>query len=260
LGQKTHPYGLRIGIVKDWRSKWFAGKHFARFLQEDRIIRRYVDKRLENAGIAQIEITRAPKKINIDIHTSRPGIVIGRKGAEVDRLKDELTVLTGKEISINIIEVKNPETSARLLAESVARQLEGRISHRRAMKKAILAARRQGAQGVKICCGGRIGGSEIARKEKYMEGRVPLHTLRADIDYAQATANTTYGTIGVKVWLFKGEVLDHRSALKGDFYLPERKETEAFAPAPSRRRESKGRTPRRSRAKEGSGPVERSGE
>lgn len=249
MGHKTHPIGLRLGFIKDWNSKWFVEKNYPELLQEDRVIRRYVGKRLENAGIERIEITRAPKKINVDIRTARPGIVIGRKGAEVDRLRDELNVLTKKEVSINIIEVKNPETSAKLVAESIARQLEGRVSHRRAMKKAMQAARRAGALGIKICCGGRIGGAEIARKEKYMDGRVPLHTLRADIDYAQATANTTYGTIGVKVWVFKGEVLDHKSAWRGDLFLPERKETER----PSRRsdtREGRGRGGRRKKEAE----------
>ena len=245
MGQKTHPYGLRLGIIKSWRSKWFAGKNYATFLQEDRMVRRYVEKRLENAGIAEIEIARAPKKINVDIYTSRPGIVIGRRGTEVDRLRDELTVLTKKEVSLNIIEVKNPETSAKLVAESIARQLEGRVSHRRAMKKAMVSARRQGALGIKLTCGGRIGGAEIARTETYMDGRVPLHTLRADIDYSPATAHTTYGTIGVKVWIFKGEILDYKSALRGDLPGLERRElerpsrgagSEEGRPRPSRRR------------------------
>jgi small subunit ribosomal protein S3 len=207
-------------------------KNYASLLQEDRIIRRYVDRRLENAGIAEVEITRAPKKISVDIHTSRPGIVIGRRGAEVDRLRDELTVLTKKDVSINIIEVKSPETNAKLVADSIARQLEGRISHRRAMKKAMVAARRAGALGIKVACGGRIGGAEIARTEQYMDGRVPLHTLRADIDYAPSTAQTTYGCIGVKVWIFKGEVLDQKAALQGDYVAPERKERERL-PRPS---------------------------
>jgi small subunit ribosomal protein S3 len=235
LGQKTHPYGLRLGIIKGWHSKWFVDKNYAALLQEDRVIRRYVDKRLENAGIAEIEITRAPKKINVDIHTSRPGIVIGRRGSEVDKLRDELAVLTKKDVSINIIEVKNPETNAKLVAESIARQLEGRVSHRRAMKKAMVAARRQGALGIKVACGGRIGGAEIARTEKYMDGRVPLHTLRADIDYAQATAHTTYGCIGVKVWIFKGEILD-RKGVPGQAVL--RKEDQGHLAKESGKRQS----------------------
>jgi len=207
LGQKTNPIGLRLGIIKTWSSKWFSDRKFADLLKEDLMIRRYTEKRLEHAGIAAIDIVRAPKKVTLDIHTARPGIVIGRKGAEVDKLKEELQLLTKKDVAINIIEVKKPELSAKLVAESIAKQLEGRVSFRRAMKKAIASAMKMGAQGIKISCGGRLAGAEIARTEKYMEGRVPLHTLRADIDYATATAHTTYGCIGVKVWIFKGEVL-----------------------------------------------------
>ena len=207
MGQKAHPYGLRIGIVKGWRSKWFATKNFADLLQEDLLIRRYTHKRLEHAGIADVEILRAPKKVTIDIYTARPGIVIGRKGAEVDNLKGELELLTGKEILLNVIEVKKPEISAQLVADSIAKQLEGRVSFRRAMKKAMAAAMKSGAEGIKISCGGRLGGAEIARTEKYHDGRVPLHTLRADIDYPPSTANTTYGTIGVKVWICHGEII-----------------------------------------------------
>jgi small subunit ribosomal protein S3 len=205
VGQKAHPYGLRLGVIKTWKSKWFATRNFADLLQEDLLIRRYVNKRLEHAGIALVEILRAPKKVTIDVHTARPGIVIGRKGAEVDNLKGELELLTGKEILLNVIEVKKPEISATLVGQSIAKQLEGRVSFRRAMKKAMAAAMKSGAEGIKICCGGRLGGAEIARTEKYHDGRVPLHTLRADIDYSQSTANTTYGTIGVKVWICHGE-------------------------------------------------------
>jgi small subunit ribosomal protein S3 len=181
-------------------------------LHEDLLIRRYTYKRLENAGIAEVEILRAPKKVTIDIHTARPGIVIGRKGAEVDNLKEELQLLTGKEILLNVIEVKKPEISSNLVAQSIAKQLEGRVSFRRAMKKAMASAMKSGADGIKIQCGGRLGGAEIARTEKYHDGRVPLHTLRADIDYAVATANTTYGTIGVKVWICKGEIIGQPGA------------------------------------------------
>lgn len=206
MGQKTHPHGIRLGIVKTWKSKWFApSRNFADLLQEDLLIRRYANKRLEHAGVAEVEILRAPKKVTIDIHTARPGIVIGRKGAEVDNLKGELELLTGKEILLNVIEVKKPEMSSMLVAQSIAKQLEGRVSFRRAMKKAMAAAMKSGAEGIKIMCGGRLGGAEIARQEKYHDGRVPLHTLRADIDYSVATAHTTYGTIGVKVWICKGE-------------------------------------------------------
>jgi small subunit ribosomal protein S3 len=207
VGQKTNPIGLRLGIIKGWSSKWFSDRKFSDLLKEDLMIRRYTERRLEHAGVGAVDIIRAPRKVTLDIHTARPGIVIGRKGTEVDKLKEELQVLTKKEVAINIIEVKKPELSAKLVAESIAKQLEGRVSFRRAMKKAIASAMKLGAQGVKICCGGRLAGAEIARTEKYMEGRVPLHTLRADIDYATATAHTTYGCIGVKVWIFKGEVL-----------------------------------------------------
>ena len=206
MGQKTHPIGLRLGIIKNWNSRWFADRNFAKFLKEDLTIRRYTAKRLQNAGLAKIDILRAPKRVTVDIHTSKPGIVIGRKGAEVDKLKEELQLLTQKEITINIVEVRKPELVAKLVAEGIARQLEGRINFRRAMKRSLSSTMKMGAEGIKVICGGRLGGAEIARTEKYMEGRIPLHTLRADIDYAQATANTTYGTIGVKVWVCRGEV------------------------------------------------------
>jgi small subunit ribosomal protein S3 len=175
LGQKTHPYGIRLGIIKSWRSKWFASNNYAELLQEDLIIRRYTNRRLEHAGIAEVEILRAPKKVTIDILTARPGIVIGRKGAEVDKLKEELQLLTGKEILLNIIEIKKPEISATLVAQSIAKQLEGRVNYRRAMKKALAAGMKSGAEGMKIVCSGRLAGAEIARTEKYHDGRVPLH-------------------------------------------------------------------------------------
>lgn len=207
MGQKTHPVGFRLGVIRGWSSKWFAERDYASLLIEDLKIRRYLGRRLSNAGIAAIEIVRAPKRVTVDIHTSRPGIVIGRKGAEVDKLREELQMLTKKDITVNIIEVKRPELRAQLVADSVARQLEGRISFRRAMKKTLAATMKMGAQGMRIRCGGRLGGAEIARSEEYMEGRVPLHTLRADIDFARSTAHTSSGTVGVKVWIFKGEVL-----------------------------------------------------
>jgi small subunit ribosomal protein S3 len=207
LGQKTNPIGLRLGIIRSWSSRWFSTKNFSDLLKEDLVIRRYTMRRLEHAGVGSVDIFRAPRKVTLDIHTARPGIVIGRKGAEVDKLKEELQLLTKKEVVINIIEIKKPELSGKLVAESIAKQLEGRVSFRRAMKKAISSAMKLGAEGVKISCGGRLAGAEIARTEKYMEGRVPLHTLRADIDYASATAHTTYGCIGVKVWICKGEIL-----------------------------------------------------
>jgi small subunit ribosomal protein S3 len=206
LGQKTNPIGLRLGIVKTWDSRWFARKGYAELLKEDIFIRKYITSRLQRAGISKVVIDRAPKKITVTIHTARPGIVIGRKGAEVDQLRDELQHITKKEIHVNIQEVEKPELDAQLVAEHVASQLEQRVSHRRAMKKAIASAMRAGAKGIKICCKGRLAGSEMARVEQYMEGRVPLHTLRADVDYARATARTTYGTSGVKVWVFHGEI------------------------------------------------------
>lgn len=212
MGQKTHPYGIRLGIIKGWKSRWFANKNFAELLHEDLLIRRYTFKRLEHAGVADIQILRALKKVTIDIHTAKPGIVIGRKGAEVDKLKEELQLLSGKDILLNIIEVKKPELSSSLVAQSIAQQLVGRVSFRRAMKKAVAAAMKSGAEGIKVVCGGRLGGAEIARSEKYHQGRVPLHTLRADIDYATATAHTTYGCIGVKVWICKGEIIEKEKA------------------------------------------------
>lgn len=207
MGQKTHPIGFRLGVIKTWQSNWYSDKNMADLLQEDLMIRRYVKSRLSRAGISKVEIERAPKKATITIHTARPGIVIGRKGAEVDKLRDELQHLTQKDVYINIQEIRRPELDAQLIADSIARQLEQRVSFRRAMKKAITSAMRMGAEGIKIMCGGRLGGAEMARKESFHDGRVPLHTLRADIDFARSTSQTTYGCVGVKVWICKGEVL-----------------------------------------------------
>lgn len=211
MGQKTNPVGLRLGIVRTWDSKWFASKNYADILEEDLVIKKYIKKRLHQAGIARILIERAADKTTVSIRTARPGLVIGRRGAQVDQLKDELQHLTGKQVFLNIEEVKRPDGDAQLVAEHIAKQLEQRVSFRRAMKRAMSSAMRSGAQGVKIICKGRLGGAEMARKEGYREGRVPLHTLRADIDYATATAHTTYGCVGVKVWIFNGEVLDKPS-------------------------------------------------
>jgi small subunit ribosomal protein S3 len=211
VGQKTNPVGLRLGIVKTWDSKWFASKNYADTLEEDLIIKKYIRKRLHQAGISKILIERAADKTTVSIKTARPGLVIGRRGAQVDQLKDELQHLTGKQVFLNIEEVKRPDGDAQLVAEHIAKQLEQRVSFRRAMKRALSSAMRSGAQGAKIICKGRLGGAEMARKEGYREGRVPLHTLRADIDYATATAHTTYGCVGVKVWIFNGEVLDKAS-------------------------------------------------
>ncbi len=207
MGQKVNPVGLRLGITRTWDSNWYDERNFADKLDEDLTIRKYIRTRLQRAGVSRIEIERTSKRITLTIHTARPGIVIGRKGAEVDKLKVELQKITDKEIQLNINEIKRPELDAYLVAENVARQLEAKIGFRRAMKKAIMFAMRMGAEGVKIACAGRLGGAEMARTEGYKEGRIPLHTLRADIDYAIATAKTTYGAIGVKVWICKGEIL-----------------------------------------------------
>lgn len=210
MGQKTHPTGFRLGIVKDWKSRWYAERDFPRLLKEDETIRRYLHQRLSHAAISKVEIERKPSKIVVTLHTGRPGVVIGKKGAEVDKLRDELATLSQAEVSVNVEEIKRPEMDARLVAESVAHQLRQRVSFRRAMKRAVQGAMRAGAEGIKIQSSGRLGGAEIARTEGYNEGRVPLHTLRADIDYAQLEAFTTYGAIGVKCWIFKGEVVDDR--------------------------------------------------
>jgi small subunit ribosomal protein S3 len=210
LGQKTHPVGFRLGVIKTWTSNWIDERNFAEKLQEDLMLRKYVRRRLENAGVSRIGIDRTPKRVTIVINTAKPGIVIGRKGQEVDQLMEELRRVTNKDVQVNVNEIKRPELDAFLVAENVARQLEAKISYRRAMKRSIMAAMRMGAEGIKIAIGGRLGGAEMARKESYKEGKIPLHTLRADIDYAISTANTTYGCIGVKVWICKGEVIGSR--------------------------------------------------
>lgn len=208
MGQKTHPIGFRLGVVKDWSSRWFAGKDFPDLLGEDLMLRRYIKSRLQRASVAKVEIERAPKRVTITVHTARPGIVIGRKGAEVDKLRDELKHITGKEIYINIQEIKRPELDAQLVADNISRQLEQRVSFRRAMKKAVASAMRMGAEGIKVICSGRLGGAEMSRTEmSEPAGRVPLHTLRADIDFAKSTSYTTSGTVGVKVWICNGEVV-----------------------------------------------------
>jgi small subunit ribosomal protein S3 len=207
LGQKTNPVGLRLGITRTWTSNWFAKDKMADYIYEDMLIRNYLKKRLEHGGISVIEIERTAKKVTVSIHTSRPGIVIGKKGEEVERLKAELQHLTQKEIQLNIKEVKKPEMDAQLVADNIARQVEKRVSYKKAIKKSIATALRMGAEGIKITISGRLNGAEIARTETFKEGRTPLHTLRADIDYALATSVTTYGCIGVKVWICKGEVI-----------------------------------------------------
>ena len=209
MGQKVHPISFRLGYIKTWDSRWYAGKDYPQLLIEDLRIRNYLKKKLYHAGVAKIEIERVAskaKKAKITIHTARPGIIIGKKGAEVDNLKKELQKMTQKEIFISIQEVKRAELNAQLVAENVALQMERRVGFRRAMKKAVTSTRKLGATGIRIGCSGRLGGAEIARREWYREGRVPLHTLRADIDYGLAEAKTTYGIVGVKVWIFKGEI------------------------------------------------------
>lgn len=207
MGQKVNPHGLRVGIIKDWEAKWYAKKDYSELLLEDIKLRRYIKKRLFAAGISKVEIERAANRVKVSIHTAKPGIVIGRGGTEVEVLRKDLEKMTGKNINVNIVEIKTPELDAQLVAENVAAQLEKRIAFRRAMKQAVGRTMRLGAQGIKIMCSGRLAGAEMARSEWYNEGKVPLHTLRADIDYGFAEADTTYGKIGVKVWIYKGEVL-----------------------------------------------------
>jgi small subunit ribosomal protein S3 len=210
MGQKTHPLGFRLGVVKQWKSRWYAEGNLADLIEQDEKIRNYLKARLGHAAISSVEIERKPGKIVVTINTGRPGVVIGKRGAEVDKLRDELAVLTKAEVAINVEEIKRPEIEAQLVADNVAFQLVQRIAFRRAMKRAVQQAMRMGAGGIKIQCAGRLGGAEIARTEGYHEGRVPLHTLRADVDYARSTAKTTFGPIGVKVWVFKGEVVEDR--------------------------------------------------
>lgn len=259
MGQKTHPIGFRLGIIKPWSSRWFAAdRNFADLVNEDRLLKRYIGRRLDNAGIAKVVISRAPKRVTVDIHTSRPGIVIGRRGAEVDKLREELQLLTGKSILLNIVEVRKPELNAQLVADSIARQLEGRMSFRRAMKKSLAATMKMGADGIKIQCGGRLGGAEIARSEKYMDGRVPLHTLRANIDYATSTARTTYGAIGVKVWICLGEIMGKGAMYRDPEEEKKTEEHDSKAPA-GRQRRDRGDRDSRSPGARPKGRVRRSG-
>jgi len=208
VGQKVHPKGLRIGIIRDWEGKWFSDKkNYSTLLLEDVKIRKYIKKKLFMAGISRIQIERAANRVKVSIHTAKPGIVIGRGGTEVENLRKQLERLSGKQVNVNIVEIKVPELDAQLVAENVASQLEKRIAFRRAMKQVVSRSMKMGAKGIKVACGGRLGGAEIARSEWYSEGKVPLHTLRADVDYGFAEATTAYGKIGVKVWIYKGEVL-----------------------------------------------------
>ncbi len=213
MGQKVHPKGFRLGIIKTWGSRWYADKSFAKLLHEDIKIKKYVKKTLEHAGIADVGIERAASKVRVNIDAARPGIIIGKKGTEITKLKNQIQKMTDKEIFVNISEVKRPEINAQLVAQNVCMQLLKRVAFRRAMKRSVSTALKFGAEGIKISCSGRLGGAEMARREWYREGRVPLQTLRADIDYGFAEANTTYGIIGVKVWIFKGETITRRSSL-----------------------------------------------
>ena len=209
MGQKVNPIGLRLGINRTWDSRWFAADDYSKMLHEDLKLRRTLRDRLKGAGVSRVVIERPAKKPRVTIHAARPGVVIGKKGADIEKIRQELSKLAGGEVNLNIVEIRKPEIDAKLIAENISSQLERRVAFRRAMKRAVQSAMRLGAQGIRINCSGRLGGAEIARLEWYREGRVPLHTLRADIDYGTATAKTTYGTCGVKVWVFKGEILAH---------------------------------------------------
>ena len=220
MGQKVNPNGFRLGVNRTWSSRWFSKSNYAKFLHQDLEIKSYVEKKLKNASIAKINIERAAKKIRISIYSSRPGIIIGKKGADIEDLKNKLTKLSNLEVFLDIKEIRKPEVEAKLVAENIATQLEKRVSFRRAMKKSVQSSMRLGAKGVKVLCSGRLGGAEIARNEKYNEGSVPLHTLRSDIDYATAEAETTYGIVGIKVWINKGIILNK------DPYASEKKQVE----------------------------------
>lgn len=232
MGQKVNPIGLRLGINRTWDSRWYADQDYARLLAEDLKIRAFLERRLAQAGVSRIIIERPAKKARVTIYTARPGVVIGKKGAEIETLRKELSAITGSEVALNIVEVRKPELDAKLVAENIAQQLEKRVTFRRAMKRAVQAAMRLGAQGIKVTCSGRLGGAEIARSEWYREGRVPLHTLRANIDFARATAKTPYGTCGVKVWVYRGDIFEH------DPMAYDRRLAEVGAPRPEARRGS----------------------
>ena len=232
MGQKVNPVGLRLGVNRTWDSRWYANKgEYGKLLHEDMAIRQALMEELKQAAVSKIVIERPHKKCRVTIHSARPGIVIGKKGADIEKLRKRVAGMTDSEVHINIVEVRKPEIDATLVAQSIAQQLERRVAFRRAMKRAVQSAMRLGAEGIRISCGGRLGGAEIARTEWYREGRVPLHTLRADVDFGQATANTAYGTCGVMVWIFKGEIMEH------DPMASERRQVEGVEPT-SRRREA----------------------
>ena len=235
MGQKTNPIGFRLGVIRGWESNWYTDGSYAENLVEDEEIRRYLNARLKRAGLSRVIIERTPKRVILTLHTSRPGVVIGRGGTEVEKLREELKQLTDKDIQINISEIKRPEVDAALVAQNIAQQLEGRVSFRRAMKQSLSAAMRMGAEGIRVKVAGRLGGAEMGRVEQYLEGRVPLHTLRADIDYAEATAFTIYGTTGVKVWIYRGEILG-KPDLSPNAAAQRQAQMSQGAPPPERRR------------------------
>jgi len=247
VGQKVHPGGFRVGVIHDWKSHWYSEKEFKEFLAEDDEIRSHILRKLAHAGLSRVIIRKDQNNVTIDIHTARPGIVIGKSGSEVDALRREIHAMTGKNVQVNILEVKRPELDAVLVAQSIAEQLENRVSFRRAMKRALTSAMRSGAAGMRVRCGGRLGGAEMARSEHYSEGRVPLHTLRADIDYGFKEARTTFGRIGVKVWIYKGDVSGNRAERAA--------QKAARATAGGRPRPARG--PRRDGAGAGAGRGER---
>jgi small subunit ribosomal protein S3 len=235
MGQKVNPIGLRLGINRTWDSRWFARKEYGNLLLDDLGLRSFLHRRLSQAGVSRVVIERAARRTRITLHSARPGVVIGKKGADIEKLRGDIAKLTKSEVSLNIVEIRKPEIEAKLIADSIAQQLERRVAFRRAMKRAVQSAMRLGAQGIRINCSGRLGGAEIARMEWYREGRVPLHTLRADVDFGYGTAKTTYGVCGVKVWVFKGEILGH------DPMAQERRMTEGQPPSHERgRREALG--------------------
>ncbi len=238
MGQKVNPYGFRLGITTDWKSRWFSERDYKRYLHEDIQIRAYLKRNLSHAGISRVEIERTRDRVRVDIHTARPGVVIGRRGAEADRIRADLDKMTGKQVTLNILEVKGAETDAQLVAQGVAEQLASRVSFRRAMRRAINSAMKGGAKGIRVQCSGRLGGAEMARTEFYREGRVPLHTLRADIDYGLAEGRTTFGMIGVKVWIYRGDVLPSREEQEAD---RARARARAAAGGPEERRSGRGR-------------------
>lgn len=251
MGQKVHPYGFRLGYNKDWHSHWYAKKQYGEFLLEDLKLKRDLKNRFAGAGVSHVDIERAANRLKIVIYTSRPGIIIGRKGAEIDKLKDDIASRTGREVLVSIQEIQKPELNAQLQAEKIAVQLEKRIAFRRAMRKAVEESLRFGAQGIKVMVAGRLNGAEIARSEWYLQGRLPLHTLRADIDYGVAEAHTTFGVIGVKVWIYRGEILDPRVAMARGT---------GTDPAGDERNEQRERRPRTRREREGGGERRPRGE